>query len=298
MLRAFEYIAVTATVVLAISLLILTIGYATRPTVQIGPNHRIEENQINKKVADDDKPFWKRVADDPVAFFTFWLTLFTLVLAAVGVIQLKLLLRAETVAEKSARAAELSADIARNTLIATNRPWVSVNLAVLSDLWYNAEGEARIEIAFILKNTGNTPANNVTVDADIVPFMRDGGIAFDDMKAICERVRGAPEGRRIMGHTIFPDDTFTYRIEMGMPKAKFENVFADHKVEFFTPVIVGCVSYLFPFEAGRHLTEFIVDLRKKDPANQNAPGPFRWAEGKVSKADVVLTRSFSGGNAD
>jgi hypothetical protein len=66
-------------------------------------------------------------ATDPIAFFTLWLVIFTAVLSGVGVIQLELLGRTETVSEKSAAVAKKAADVAERGLVAVERPIMSVN---------------------------------------------------------------------------------------------------------------------------------------------------------------------------
>ena len=70
------------------------------------------------------------------------------------------------------------------------------------------------------------------------------------------------------------------------------------KNDVFAPEIVGCVSYRFAYQSGRHVTQFIVDLRKKNPANPKVPLIFKMSDGDVAASELVLTRSFIGGNAN
>jgi hypothetical protein len=92
---------------------------------------------------------------DPVAFFTLWLVVFTAVLSGVGVIQLKLLTRAETVAEKSAKAVQQSADVAKTALISAQRAFLFVNTFETHVI----KNEFRILPQW--KNSGTTQANPV-----------------------------------------------------------------------------------------------------------------------------------------
>jgi hypothetical protein len=237
---------------------------------------------------------------DALAIFTFFLVIATIALGVIAYVQIQFLGRAEQIAADSAQSAKQSAEIAEKALLVSERPWVSVEIAIASDLTYNQDGEARIEIAFILKNTGKSPATNVFVDAEFTPLMTDKGVGLDKMQEICARVRAAPTGKRLLGHSIFPGDAFTYRINLGMPKTQFDKPFANTAaLDFFTPTLVGCVSYLFPSRiTTTHVTEFVADLRKSNPSNPKAPLAFKWADGMVRENDMVLVRSFTGGNAD
>jgi hypothetical protein len=189
---------------------------------------------------------------------------------------------------------------ARTALTIAERPWVSVEPGIGSGITYNERGEARIVISFIMKNTGRSPATNVDVDAEIVPFMGENGrVAFEDMREISARARSAIEGKRLTGHAVFPGQEFTYSVNLGILRARFENIFrgypdiGEQRVEIFTPVVVGCVSYRFAFQPGRHVTEFIADLRRIDP-----PTPMRWVDGNIDANNLVLIKSLIGGNPD
>jgi hypothetical protein len=87
----------------------------------------------------------------------------------------------------------------------------------------------------------------------------------------------------LLGHAIFPGDRFTYKISLAKRRAEIEAALSEFpnagKEEFFSPVIVGCVSYRFAYQRGRHVTQFIVELGKKDPANPNVVLSFKRSDG-------------------
>jgi hypothetical protein len=207
-------------------------------------------------------------------------------------------------ARKSADTAKESAEVARSTLIATNRPWLYVTLDPASDLFVQDAKAARLTVKFHLKNTGRSPALNAHVTAEIVPGMSGGGrLAMDDMKEICDRVRDAPQGKGLLGHTIFPDaPPFDWTTSIVAAREKFDGLLKDFKeadkpktLPNFFPVIVGCVSYRSPLVEGNLVTEFYADLRKSDL--REAAFGFRWSEGNVPLNQLQLTHSFIGGNA-
>jgi len=142
----------------------------------------------------------------------------------------------------------------------------------------------------VLKNTGNSPAINVQLHPDIVDIMgsRSKKQSYvDQMLEICKRAETTPDDNALEGNTIFPGDTFTYD---KWPLAKKTS---EIEYDVFAPEIIGCVSYRFSYERGRHVTQFIVDLRKY--LGQRG---FMMSDVFVRESDLVLIPSFIGGNAD
>jgi hypothetical protein len=92
---------------------------------------------------------------DSTAVFNLFLMVFTGVLAFGGLIQLNLLTRAERIATETAKAAKDSAEVAKQTLIATNRAWVAVPFMGLASLLENG---LPISINARLANVGKEPA--------------------------------------------------------------------------------------------------------------------------------------------
>ena len=90
---------------------------------------------------------WRRTWADPVAFYTFVLALFSGGLLVVAGLQIWLLLRAEDVSRLAARAADESANVARQSLEATQRAFLFVgsfsvqafnNAVVIQPSWENS----------------------------------------------------------------------------------------------------------------------------------------------------------------
>jgi hypothetical protein len=70
--------------------------------------------------------------------------------------------RSIEVARRSANAAKESADIAKNALVATNRPWIMIraDIAVAGPIFYNVNG-VNFTLRYILRNVGHSPATNI-----------------------------------------------------------------------------------------------------------------------------------------
>src|SRR5476649_1588741 len=117
MLKILEYLAIGSAVAFAVCLIALMFFYGSPSAAPQSPQQQsAEENKPVQNRSEAEKPFWEKATTDPVAAFTLFLVIFTAILSAVGVIQLKMLTRAETVAEKTAQAAKDSAEVASKTL--------------------------------------------------------------------------------------------------------------------------------------------------------------------------------------
>jgi hypothetical protein len=114
---------------------------------------------------------------------------------------------------KAADAADKSADVAKDTLIATQRPWVFVKLQLgQRGLFFNMN-EANLDLFFLLKNTGNSPAVAVRIE---------GGPRIDvtindrimELEQICNIARNRTQHPQDCGYTIFPGDTLTLSVHL------------------------------------------------------------------------------------
>jgi hypothetical protein len=163
--------AAIAVVVFILSAASLTLWRSFHP---VGPSNEVRGAQHTEEKNDhgkEDKSFLDRTAEDPVAFFTLWLTFFTGILAAFTVWMALSTKDLRDFAEEQARdmkesivAAKDSADIARTSLISTQRAYVRVvNFPWLWRPDLGRPGKFLYDITPIVENGGNTQ----TVDAKI-----------------------------------------------------------------------------------------------------------------------------------
>ncbi len=80
--------------------------------------------------------FWRKTAEDPVAYFTFWLVILTAVLSAASVFQFIMLIRADITSRLAAEAAKRATEIANSTLIETQRAWIKID-SIDIPRWYS-----------------------------------------------------------------------------------------------------------------------------------------------------------------
>jgi hypothetical protein len=288
MLKIFEYLAIGAAIVFAVCLVALMFFYGSPSPSPHPPQQRTEENKAVKAQSEAAKPFWEKATTDPVAAFTLFLVIFTAVLSAVGVIQLNMLNRAETVAEKSAQAAKDSADVASKTLIATQRPWVYPEVSVRSDLAFNDEG-AKVTFGYVLRNSGNTPATNVEVHVKFFAF-QFGKVTGDadnfvieipqtdvaaELTKFCNHQTVASEemakGNWLSGSPIFPGRDLIEAVAATIPKAEIDAAREQSAHQSLIPVLLFCVTYRFPFDTKSHHTGLIFQLFRSDQENAGYP---------------------------
>ena len=269
LLRLFEYISVASAIILTISLCVLVIGYSFQPSSRPPQPQHLAELQARNNNGDERTPFWQKVRRDPLAVFTLLLVLFTMVLAAVGVGQLGLYLRAETVAEESADAAKESAEVANRTLIASQRAWIRIDQIGFGGggLAIDNNG-ASVSISFTITNTGNTPAINVTPHAWLVVLKSGGPFPWQVQQNRCREIRSQAFSP---GFTLFPGESFPRNIGIGSwslgTNASRDEVEAGAAAsadkKHMLLYVVGCIDYTFPTDAAtHHQTGFILEVRK------------------------------------
>jgi hypothetical protein len=190
-----------------------------------------------------------------------------------------------------------SIKVAQKDFTATHRPWVSVDLAVASDLTYDTQGDAHIAINFTLKNTGHSPAANVSVEAAMFTPSQTRHDAIAAQNEMCGNVRKQAPTRGRLGHTIFPGDVFAVQLILPIPRKDIEAAIGhSEESKWFAPTLIGCVDYKFTFEDGHHQTGFYADLHKHAP--NNPANMFNADEGSVPAAHIQLVHGFIGGYAD
>jgi hypothetical protein len=100
----------------------------------------------------------KVTTDERIADYTWWLAVLTAGLVCSGLIQFGFLIRSDNTARVAAAAAQLSAEIARQTLQVTQRAEIVVLPGQVTN--FDKEGED-IKISVTINNIGQTPARSV-----------------------------------------------------------------------------------------------------------------------------------------
>jgi hypothetical protein len=190
---------------------------------------------------------------------------------------------ARSVAIKTARAAKQSAEVAENTLIATQRPWIQVKLIAAGPLVFGAtpeDQEGRINLAFLARNVGNSPAVRISLHAKLtisntIDLRTEQRVYSDSIRESRERVASQPNAIQ-PEITLFPGDQFPLQVVAYMnaePLAKFREWAGTHPGAIILPAIVGSVFYELTFAKGHHQTGIIYAIHKRTPYPDGHPLP-------------------------
>lgn len=206
------------------------------------------------------------------------------------------------VGQQGAAAAEKSAKIAEDTLVATQRPWVTVSIQVGGPLTYSVKG-ATIAVRFNLKNIGHSPAIHVWNDVQIITPAFDKNDYWNPdpqakLRQIFSNLKNQPP--HPMGYVLFPGTTVVQKVTVMINSEELKRI-TEHD-DFIMPVVMGAVSYRFAFgNRDVHLTGFSVDVCRSDKprpestAKNRSPAAIFPDEGDVPQAELRLVPSLMGG---
>jgi hypothetical protein len=222
-----------------------------------------------------------------------WMIALTAVIAIGGLIsaiifgyQLREMQTAGDLTRESIRISADALKISRETLIAAERPWISIAMTILGPLTFSAKG-AEISIGVELKNHGHSPAMNVR---NFVVFDPTGGQKGHDF---CEfqRVRTAA----MFAQVVFPNETILRTHIAHADISEFEKAAAKYGA---TPSsLTACVDYVSTFDDIRHQTQLTADLYRAAPSPEGF-ALINPSDGSVPQANLRLSDVFGSHNAN
>jgi hypothetical protein len=175
--------------------------------------------------------------DTPSDRFSFFVALFTAVLAVVATLQTCIL---------SNQLAEMRLE---------QRPWIGppirIDAAVVND---------RIDFTLIFKNVGHTPTRAFVIDADIFPTVANGSW-YTEAEKFCAKWRDRPDplNNKL---SVIPQGEWPIDLDR-VPEALGKVFTLDGLKKINAPYIAGCA--LYSFDDGRvHETAFGVELTVGD----------------------------------
>lgn len=219
----------------------------------------------------------------------------SLISAIVTAGSLILLWRTLMSAQETYRETKRQADIAEAALQEANRPWLSVQPSLAGDLrWLDDKKVWRINIDFVMKNYGGSPAINVEVEYDIVLIHKE----VETLKAVVAKA-SSRVAREVLGHQVFPNEKFIWSVDTPISSELLVSFARSFNVEpkDFPAVfsLVGCVVYNSVAGRQNKTTDFMVQFGRTDPARPT------WMGVKMGESvpcdRLILTRSFAGGRA-
>lgn len=159
--------------------------------------------------------------------------------------------------QATGEAAKKSADSAEQVLIATQRPWISLNVELAGSLAFDGVG-ASIPLKIITENSGPTPA--VGVLAHPVVFCQEK----QPFKAIDVIKRRSADFNSVgrLGHTLSKGEQFTETKTSSMGLEEYEGM------SVISPFILVTVKYRLTFGDETRMTAKLYSLVRTDPVYQ------------------------------
>lgn len=289
--KILQLIVIISAIVCLIAIIGLIVIYSSQPAHKPSQQETSAEKPNKEQATKECETFWQRIISDPVAFITLFLAFATFLLAFSAFIQLNLMKRAEHIAKNTADAAKKSAEVAEKTLIATQRPWLSVNMKIGSDFKIT-EQKATITIKFIVKNVGISPAFNIFINANI-HIMDQKRDPLAEQQKVCRKRQPADN----LGYILFPNEHFIQDVTLSITREEIEQHYRNVKEQMgpnkdklppiniinINSAVVGCISYRFAVDESFHKTSFAATIESSSgiritsgdiPANMLSLEPF------------------------
>ena len=170
--------------------------------------------------------------------------------------------------KRSIAEAKRAADVANQTLIASQRAWIRTEVNISDQPLIFGDNGAGTSVSFKITNVGNTPAINISHHARLLVIKNGGPSPFDEQRKRCGEVRKQPFRP---GFTLFPGEIFPSSIGFGTLSLgvnvskddvdKGREISADGKHVLMW--VIGCVDYTFPTDpTTHHQTMFMFELTR------------------------------------
>jgi hypothetical protein len=196
-----------------------------------------------------------------------------------------------SIARDAANAAQKSATVAEQTLISTQRPWITVNMQITKGLVFDERG-ATIEITFIEKNVGKSPAVGIDFRPKIICLYKEGDWIIEQKKILDTLITE----ESIKGYTLFPGDHTVMHSAFTLSWDDIKKYALDGKI--ITPFLFGIVYYRFTYDSSIHKTAFVNLIGKVNDRDVNAIQAISIDEGNIPIEKLILVNIPSGNYAD
>jgi hypothetical protein len=245
---------------------------------------QIPEKIIQQYKAEQDKAYGLQRR-------SYWVGLATLIALVVYTIFTGLMYRAD---RDAADAAKSAAETAKTTLIASNRPWLDVRLAIAGPMIFNKAG-MHIPVTVDTVNSGHAPAVQVVSEQE---FLNGTTNPVADIKRNCQQADGqsafAAASNRELSEVIFPSSSQRQQWTLLMNRERLES-----KIGPSAPVIVWCVSYRADFSNIYHHIGYVWYVGRKNAAAPSGVSGIEWRKGNVPANELILSQNpFIGPLAD
>lgn len=273
---------------------------AARTKQGVPPTVRVIEGVEVRKNADDAKE------DRKYQTRTFLIASLTLVVliavVAINAWQLYEMRKATEAAKISANAAKGSADIAKDTMVASNRPWLDVKPLIVSPLTFDNSG-AHLTVQIETNNLGHSPAVRVSDSEEFIQVIIGLPDPWQDIKRLCQQAdaQSALPSNRGVTQTIFPGisgrrERWSLTIS---PTEMNREINPGVRQPYLYPAIVWCVAYQADFSQVVRHTGYAWQVLRIDPKIPGGFGPIDPKNGPIPPENLAIVKyPFIGPLAD
>ena len=156
------------------------------------------------------KTLWEKTTTDPVAFFTFWLVVFTGVLGASTVLLW--------------RSGERQAELTQAALIGDQRAWVMVSLELEGFRFgpiVDGAADVDADLIFQVRNVGRTPALNAALRFELIGNFSSPAIVIREFAEINNTAS------QFDGRLVSPGEEYTVELTASAPRFRTLSVRAS-----------------------------------------------------------------------
>lgn len=203
--------------------------------------------------------------------------------------------------KKAAKATQSAAETAAKQLEMAERPWISANIRLASDLTFDADG-GHIEVRTILTNSGHSPAQTWMNSTLIVG--PNGKNILDEAKQFAEQTQATERTNPWIAESVFPGVESVPRIDTNSVKrSDIENAVQFMRKQYpgvaFLPridiTLVVCIAYTPTFTKADYRTTYIYKIAQAVPAKPNISVGIDPSERVVPLSSLVFTREYPAG---
>jgi hypothetical protein len=192
--------------------------------------------------------------------------------------------------------AQEAADVARTTLVVSQRPWISVSTALPVSPFTWEEKGGRTAIQLTVKNVGKSPAFGVRTEIGRFIKNRESFDEIAELKKFCGKVRDGAAQQP--GDVMFPDEEVPQTHGLLFDRSAIEQNAKDMKIPFFSPIVLVCVDYASTITGKRHSTGLVYWLLLKPTDATLLPRMIPTDKGDIQTPTMYLARSPLGSYAD
>jgi hypothetical protein len=181
--------------------------------------------------------------------------------------------------------------LSRELFVSSERPWVLVDHVQAKSALVFDETGAHLDFDLNLRNTGKSPARNVTVEARLYPMSPSLFDSGDEKNAFVLSAEDsktyAPKSRMVLHHA--QDETLQRHVFI--PKKELEKAINLADAESIIPVIIGSVRYEFIADDEFHYTHIMYSVSREPDGYRVGINPL---DGSVPQKQLRLIRDLAG----